>query len=63
MRRADVVTRDGRVYEHCVVTDAGVRTVGRKPRDIPWSEITRVRYWRTTRGAWGVPPRGVSDAA
>ena len=57
MRRADVVLAGERkVYEGCAVTPTGVRTMGRKPREIPWGEIARVRYWRTTRGPWGVPP-------
>ena len=56
MKRADVVTRDGDVYEACAVETHGVRTMGRKPRTIVWADIARIRYWRTTRGAWGVPP-------
>ena len=61
MRRADVVLRGERqVFEACVVLTDGVRTMGRKPRHIPWADIARIRYWRTTRGAWGVPPQAVA---
>ena len=57
MRRADILLRGtDKIYEACIVTTTGVRTMGRKARDVPWAEIERIRYWRTTRGRWAEPP-------